>query len=178
VVKRHRRRGAGGVLAAVGIAAACAWSCSPSRAQAPVLQEIPCTLDAGLSGDAPLPHPSSVAEDGPFADRARWLEGGRLLVERESPGEYSVRIRMELELRPPDVPRAWMSACVVDRSTSLVTPHTDLEGTVVVSSDGAALRSGGAEPLVVLYDVEGPCAGSPVRRVGRIVLRASEIESR
>jgi len=141
---------------------------------APPPWEIACEIDTELTEDAP------ALDLGPVEEQARWLDDGRLYIERKyfSHDPYYTRTELWIEWRAPDPPRGLISPIVHTRDSSddYSTWHDDLRGTIVVNTDGADLRSGSPDPFILAYNVVGLCSGSEVSRWGTFVLHASDIE--
>lgn len=135
--------------------------------------EIACEIDAELTEDA------AALEDGPVEEGARWLGDGRLYIERKYfySDVYYTHTEVWIELRAPSPPRVTVSPIVHYRDGTDLSWHLDLRGTIVVNSAGADLRSGEPDPFILAYDVIGMCKGSDVRREGKFVIRAADIET-
>ena len=147
----------------------------PNGAQTAALQTfiVASRVDPALDS-VHVDYPASTAKAKQFRDRATWARDGVLAIERESVGETrQLHIEFLLEFRPPDPPQVSVGAFVGARHSG--TPHVDIGGTVTVNSSVGDPSRWPRGTLMMIYDFEGPCAGSPVRRVGGVEVRASDV---
>lgn len=126
---------------------------------------------------SPEPLHSDEAHELDADDSVRWLEDGRLFVERVSAGErYRTVEQLWVAFEPGKPARVEVSGWNEELSSGARWPRTEFVGLAWVSSEGAGLGRPGGPDLVI--DVQWRCTISGSDQPGgrRLHLRSDQLQ--